>query len=226
LGAAYYVYNCLLGKPRSFVWKHSYWGPSFNNQEIEKTLNQIKLKYVVLDNASQKAAELISKGRIVGWFQGRMEAGARALGNRSILADPRFASMKDILNAQVKHRELFRPFAPSILEEKVGEYFEHDEPASFMERVYLVKPDKRKLIPAVVHVDGTGRLQTINEKSNHKYWQLIKEFENITGLPIILNTSFNINGEPIVCKPIEAIRCFYSTGMDDLILDNFWLTKK
>jgi carbamoyltransferase len=170
-------------------------------------------------------AQAIASGKVVGWFQGRMEWGARALGNRSILADPRNPEMRDILNARIKRRETFRPFAPSILEEAVGDYFEKKYPDPFMIKVYPVKKEKRKLIPAVTHVDGTGRLQTVNRQENLRYWKLIKAFETLTGIPIVLNTSFNEN-EPIVCSPKEAIDCFQRTKMDVLVLGDYFLEKK
>ena len=169
-------------------------------------------------------AKEIADGKVVGWFQGKMEWGPRALGNRSIVVDPRRAEMKDVLNARIKRREPFRPFAPSILLERVGDYFENDYPDPFMIKVYPVKPDKRSEIPAVTHVDGTGRLQTVRKKDNPLYWQLIKEFDNLTGVPVVLNTSFNEN-EPIVCTPREAIDCFLRTKMDVLAIGKYLVRK-
>ncbi len=224
-GAAFHVWNVLLGQPRRYQLSSCFLGPEFSRDDVRQILEETKLNYEVLENPSKRAAELIAKGKIIGWFQGRMEAGARALGNRSILADPRIAEMKDILNKQVKHREPFRPFAPAILQEKTGEFFEDDLPVPFMERVFFIRPDKRHLIPAVTHVDGTGRLQTVNRQDNPRYYDLLSEFHKITGVPVVLNTSFNIKGEPIVCSPIDAIRCFYSTGMDYLVIDQFLLKK-
>ena len=226
IGAAFYVWNCLLNKPRSYVATTSYMGPAFSNQEIRSVLDALKLDYQQLNNPAQKCAQLLAKGNIIGWFQGKLEAGARALGNRSILADPRRAEMKDIVNNLVKFREPFRPFAPSILAEKTSEYFEDDYPVPFMEKVYIVKKEKRKKIPAVIHVDGTGRLQTVRKEDNPLYWGVIKEFEKITGVPVIFNTSFNIRGEPIVCTPKDALNCFFGTGMDYLIIGNFIVGKK
>lgn len=225
IGAAFYVWNCVLEQKRNYVWKTCYLGPSFSSFEIEKYLQEIRLSYEKLDNPPQKAAELIADGKIIGWFQGKMEAGARSLGNRSILADPRKAEMKDIINSRVKHRESFRPFAPSILKEQTGEYFEDDLPVPYMEKVFMIKPEKRSQIPAVTHVDGTGRLQTVAYEDNPQYYNLIKEFEKITEIPIVLNTSFNVQGEPIVCTPEDAIKCFFSTGMDCLIIDKFLIRK-
>ncbi|RLF26740.1 MAG: carbamoyltransferase, partial [Thermoplasmata archaeon] len=163
-------------------------------------------------------------GKVVGWFQWRMEWGPRALGNRSILVDPRRAEMKDVLNARIKRREPFRPFAPSILLEAVGEYFEKDYPDPFMIKVYPIKEEKREIIPAVTHIDGTGRLQTVSKEENPLYWHLIKEFDRLTGVPVVLNTSFNEN-EPIVCTPDEALDCFLRTKMDVLVLGNFIISK-
>lgn len=225
IGAAFYTWNIVLGKPRSFMFDSCYLGPEFSEEQIMKVIEESKLSYEKISNPAKAAAELIAEGKIIGWFQGKMEAGARALGNRSILADPRRAEMKDIVNKQVKHREPFRPFAPAILEERVSEYFEDSIPVPFMERVFAIRPEKQKLIPAVTHVDGTGRLQTVRRDSNPLYYDIIKTFENITGVPVILNTSFNIKGEPIVCSPIDAIKCFYSTGLDSLIIGNILLKK-
>ncbi|MFH1173474.1 MAG: carbamoyltransferase C-terminal domain-containing protein [bacterium] len=225
LGAAFYVWHQLLSRPRSYQLTSAYLGPEYSNEEIKQKLEALKASYEVLDNPAQKAAQLIAEGKVIGWFQGKIEVGARALGNRSILADPRRAEMKDIVNNSVKFREPFRPFAPSILLEKAGEYFEDDYPVPFMEKVYDIKPEKRQYIPAVTHVDGTGRLQTVSQADNPKYWQLIKEFEKITGIPIVFNTSFNIKGEPIVCSPKDALNCFYGTGMDYLIIGNFLVKK-
>jgi carbamoyltransferase len=169
-------------------------------------------------------AERIAQGKVVGWFQGRMEFGPRALGNRSIVADPRRAEMKDVLNSRIKHREPFRPFAPSILLERVGDYFEETHPSPFMLMAYKVKPEKRSIIPAPTHVDGTGRLQTVDKEENPRYWKLIKEFENLTGVPVLLNTSFNEN-EPVVCRPQEAVDCFLRTKMDVLAIGSYLVEK-
>jgi len=169
-------------------------------------------------------AAKIAEGKIVGWFQGRMEWGPRALGNRSIVADPRRADMKDVLNSRIKYREPFRPFAPSILAERVGDYFEETHPSPFMLMAYKVKPEKRSVIPAPTHVDGTGRLQTVTREENPLYWKLIKEFENITGVPVLLNTSFNEN-EPVVCTPKEAVDCFLRTKMDVLVIGKYLVEK-
>jgi carbamoyltransferase len=226
LGVAYYIYHQLLGQPRTYVLNHAYTGPSFTNGRIAKVLDAHGLKYEEMgeEELCRAGARLVSDGNVVGWFQGRMEWGPRALGNRSILADPRRDDMKDILNARIKHRERFRPFAPSILLEATGDYFDQDYPDPFMIKVYNVLPEKRSLIPAVTHVDGTGRLQTVDQATAPLYWQVIKEFENLTGVPVVLNTSFNEN-EPIVSKPEEAIDCFLRTKMDALIIGNYLVKK-
>ncbi len=234
IGAAYYVWNQLLGNKRDFVMNSAYWGPEFSEVEIkagiqEKRTELEKLGCIVEKINSQeelckKTAAEIANGKIVGWFQGRMEWGPRALGNRSIVVDPRRADMKDILNARIKRREPFRPFAPSVLLEKTGEYFEKDYPDPFMIKVYPIRPEKRAVIPAVTHVDGTGRLQTVRRDDNPLYWQLIKEFEKLTGVPVVLNTSFNEN-EPIVCTPAEALDCFLRTRMDVLVLGNYFIKR-
>jgi carbamoyltransferase len=226
LGVCYYIYHQVLGQPRKFVMNRAYTGPAFDNDRILTALKSYNLSYEFLDEGvlARRAADLVAQGKILGWFQGRMEWGPRALGNRSIIADPRREDMKDILNARIKHREAFRPFAPSILLETVGEYFDQTYPDPFMIKVYNVLPEKRGIIPAVTHVDGTGRLQTVSKEDNEFYWRLIKEFDNLTGVPVVLNTSFNEN-EPIVCAPEEAIECFLRTKMDALALGNY-LTQK
>jgi carbamoyltransferase len=172
----------------------------------------------------KKTAQAIADGKIVGWFQGRMEWGPRALGNRSILADPRNPAIKDVLNAKIKRRESFRPFAPSILREEVAEWFETDDDVPFMMKVFQVRPNYREQIPAVVHVDGTGRLQTVHKETNPRYYRLIEHFREITGIPLVLNTSFNEN-EPVVCFPEEALECFLRTEMDLLVLGNFCISR-
>jgi len=235
LGAAYYVWHQILGNERKFVMDHTYWGPQFNEvaikAEIERKNDEVKKTECVIERINdetelcRKTAKSIAEGKVVGWFQGRMEWGPRALGNRSIVVDPRRAEMKDVLNARIKRREPFRPFAPSILLEKTGEYFEKDYPDPFMIKVYPVRPEKRSVIPAVTHVDGSGRLQTVRKEDNPLYWQLIKEFENLTGVPVVLNTSFNEN-EPIVCKPEEAIECFRRTKMDILVIGNYLVKRE
>jgi carbamoyltransferase len=231
VGAAFYVWHQVLGKPRSFVMEHAYWGPGFSEEEIRQAIEAAKLAqggYAIAEMEEEKllgrTAKIIGEGRILGWFQGRAEWGPRALGNRSIVADPRRPEMKEILNRRIKHREIFRPFAPSILAEATGEWFEKSHPSPFMTMAYSVRPEKRHKIPAPTHVDGTGRLQTVAKTANPRYWNLIKEVERQTGVPVVLNTSFNDN-EPIVCKPQEAIDCFLRTQMDALVLGDFLITK-
>jgi carbamoyltransferase len=217
IGAALHTYHSVLKQPRNFVLKHSYLGPEFSDAQIEASLKSSGLRYAKLERGPllETVAQRIAQGDVVGWFQGRMEWGPRALGNRSILAHPGLPKMKDVLNARIKRREWFRPFAPSILEERQAEYFEHDHPSPFMLHVYKIKRDKRDQLCAVNHVDNTGRLQTVNRNENSLYYDLIRTFERQTGIPVVLNTSFNEN-EPIVCDPEQAISCFQRTKMDVL----------
>jgi len=226
LGVCYYIHNVLLQQPRSFVMEHAYTGPEFGNGQIDGVVRGSDFDWRELSDheLTLAAAQAVADGKIVGWFQGRMEFGPRALGNRSIVVDPRRAEMKDILNARIKKREPFRPFAPSILEESVGEYFEQTHPSPSMLMVYQVKQDKRSVIPAVTHVDGSGRLQTVARSTNPRYHQLISDFEQLTGVPVVLNTSFN-EDEPIVCTPEEALNCFQRTRMDVLFLGNYMLQR-
>ncbi|MBI3318513.1 MAG: carbamoyltransferase [Candidatus Omnitrophica bacterium] len=229
LGAAYHVWNQQLGNPRRFTMEHAYWGPAFSQAQCEEELRmrseELKrcgCRATTLEDEAalcRHAAQRLADGKIIGWFQGKMEWGARALGNRSILADPRRPEMRGILNQKIKFREKFRPFAPSILEEAFPDYFEGAVLDPFMIQVYPVRPDKRSVIPAVTHVDGTGRLHTVSRRHNPLYWQLLKEFERLTGVPVLLNTSFNEN-EPIVHRPEEALDCFLRTEMDLLVLGN------
>jgi carbamoyltransferase len=231
VGAACYVWNQVLGKPRSFVMDHAYWGPGYTTAEIRGAIETSEIAkggYAAAELSEpelvQRTAAIIAGGKILGWFQGRAEWGPRALGNRSIVADPRRPEMKEILNRRIKHREIFRPFAPSILAEKTGEWFEKAHPSPFMTLAYAVRPEKRDKIPAPTHVDGTGRLQTVTREANAKYHALISEFARQTGVPVVLNTSFNDN-EPIVCRPEEAIDCFLRTQMDALVLGNYLITR-
>jgi len=226
LGVAYFIYHQILGKPRAFVMRDAYTGPRFVNGRVTQTLKQYALSYQECDEDALcvETAKLIAQGNIVGWFQGAAEWGPRALGNRSILADPRRDDMKDILNARIKHREKFRPFAPSILLEETGKYFDQEYPDPFMIKVYNILPEKRGEIPAVTHIDGTGRLQTVECETAPLYWKIISAFQNETGVPIVLNTSFNEN-EPIVCNPEEAVDCFLRTKMDALVMGNFLVKK-
>ncbi|MCD4729537.1 MAG: hypothetical protein K8R74_02975 [Bacteroidales bacterium] len=216
LGACYYFWNGLKKKPRNFCYEHDYWGPGYTDDEIRATLEDAKVNFQKSSDVTEDAAKFIADGKIVGWFQGRMEFGQRALGNRSILADPRKSEMKDKINECVKHREDFRPFAPSIMEEYLNDYFEIGHPVPFMQKVYPVKKDKQKLIPAVTHIDGSGRLQTVSSKFNPLYWELINKFKKLTDIPVILNTSFNDNNEPKVTSAKDAIRCFFGTGVHRL----------
>jgi len=229
IGAAFSVWHERLGHPRSFVMDHSYWGPQFSNDDIRGVLGSRREGITITElhdeeELCRRTAQAIADGKVVGWFQGRMEWGPRALGNRSILADPRRPEMKDILNERIKRREPFRPFAPSILVEAVGDYFEQRYPDPFMLKVYQIKKEKRSVIPAVTHVDGSGRLQTVDRGANPLYWRLIKTFESLTGVPVVLNTSFNEN-EPIVRTPSEAMDCFLRTQMDVLVLGNFFIER-
>jgi len=226
IGAALYVHHQELKRPRHFQMRHVYYGPEYSDREILREIEGAGCSYrhVNDDQLIQDTADAIRGGQIVGWFQGRMEFGPRALGNRSILADPRRCDMKDILNSRIKYREPFRPFCPSILAEKVGEYFETDYPSPFMVMAYKIKPSRRTRIPAVTHGDGTGRLQTVERQENPLYWKLIDKFEQLTGVPVLLNTSFNEN-EPIVQNPAQAIDCFLRTQMDVLSIGHYVLYK-
>jgi carbamoyltransferase len=229
IGSAYVVWH-KLGGARSFVMDHGYWGPQFGQPHIrsllEDTRSAIEQAHCTIVEVSdqeelcRRVAGAIADGRVVGWFQGRMEWGPRALGNRSILCDPRRADMKALLNAKIKKRESFRPFAPSILQDQVSAWFEEDDAVPFMMQVFQIRESKRQLIPAVTHVDGSGRLQTVSSSTNPLYHRLIKAFNDLTGVPMVLNTSFNEN-EPVVCRPTEALDCFLRTDMDLLVLENF-----
>jgi carbamoyltransferase len=210
-----------------YVMEGAYTGPEFSDEEIVRELEISELKFEKCSESelTQRAARDIADGAVVGWFQGRMEFGPRALGNRSIVVDPRRADMKEILNERIKKREPFRPFAPSILLEHVGEYFEQTHPAPTMLMVYQIKPEQRSAIPAVTHVDGSGRLQTVSREMNPRYYQLIEDFYQLTGVPVVLNTSFNEN-EPIVCTPRDAIDCFLKTKMDVLYIGSYAVRRK
>lgn len=224
VGAAlleYYKHN----EFRGHELNHLYLGPEFSNEEIESILKIRKLKYVYLQDPSKIAAEFLSKNKIVAWFQGRMESGPRALGNRSILMSPLKAENKDVINAWVKFREGFRPFCPSLLYEKRADYLKDFRDEFFMITSLDVTDDKKNKVPAVVHVDGTLRPQMVQKETNPRYWNLINEFGKITGEYIVLNSSFNVMGEPIISHPKEAIKCFFDSGIDALILGNFLLTK-
>ena len=230
IGAAFTTHYKNSNEKRHFQMKHAYWGTSFNDAQIhecikknEKNIKNQNCFYEKIsfdDKLNQVVAKDISEGKVVGWFQGKMEWGPRALGNRSILGDPRRSDMKNILNLKIKRRESFRPFAPSILREHVSNWFENDDEVPFMMKVYQIKKDKRHQIPAVTHIDGSGRLQTVYQETNKKYYNLIKEFYKLTKIPLVLNTSFNEN-EPIVSNPEEALDCFLRTKMDVLVMENY-----
>jgi carbamoyltransferase len=233
IGAAYALWHRLGGK-RSFVMDHAYWGPQFAGPDIATLLATRDVELARADctvmNISDevelcgRTAAAIADGKVVGWFQGRMEWGPRALGNRSIVCDPRRADMKAILNAKIKRRESFRPFAPSVIEEAVGEWFEEDDAVPFMMQVFQIREHKRAIVPAVTHIDGSGRLQTVSRATNSRYHRLIETFGNLTGVPMLLNTSFNEN-EPIVCTPEKALECFLRTGIDVLVLGNVMVSR-
>jgi len=236
IGAALMTWHKVGGekaKQRIAPHDHAYWGPSFDDEYIGKLLDNQKdkiknciVKHITnISELTKKTAAEIADGKVIGWFQGRMEWGPRALGNRSIICDPRRSDMKDILNLKIKRRESFRPFAPSILHEFVSEWFEQSDDVPFMMQVYQIIKEKRLKIPAVTHVDGSGRLQTVKEKTNPKYHALINEFRKITGVPIVLNTSFNEN-EPVVCRPEEALETFLRTKMDILVIGNWKIERK
>jgi len=227
LGVAAYIFHSLLGHPRMTPMEDAYLGPEYSEEEIRKALERYGAPYRRLerDDLVREVAALIEGQTVIGWFQGRMEFGPRALGSRSILADARNPENKDVVNLKIKFRESFRPFAPSVLEEKIGEYFEIDRPSPYMLLVAPVREGKR-VIPSVTHVDHSARIQSINRKQNALYYDLIREFERRTGVPVIINTSFNVRGEPIVCSPDDAYRCFMRTHMDYLVAGPYLLDKK
>lgn len=233
IGAAFAVWH-KLGGTRSFHMDHAYWGPEYGEDLIAQLIETHRDELAVAgctfenvvseDELCNRTAKAIEAGQVVGWFQGRMEWGPRALGNRSIVCDPRRSDMKDILNLKIKRRESFRPFAPSVLKEHVAAWFEEDGDVPFMMQVYQIREDKRPLIPAVTHVDGSGRLQTVHRETNPRYWNLIDAYRRITGVPMVLNTSFNEN-EPVVCTPIEALDCFLRTKMDVLVIGDWFISR-
>ncbi|HXI74880.1 MAG TPA: carbamoyltransferase C-terminal domain-containing protein [Pyrinomonadaceae bacterium] len=225
LGAAVAPYLDAGGRLPMQTMRHAYLGPEFDDEAIENALRTYKLKYARLSDAAASAAELLSKGKILGWFQGRMEFGPRALGSRSILADPRDPEMNAKVNNAVKFREWWRPFAPSMKKEAAGEYLESSSDSPFMILTAQVRPEKRAVIPSVTHVDGSARPQTVEKEINPLYWRLIDEFEKRTGVPVIMNTSFNLRGEAIVNTPTDAIRTFFSSGMDALVIGGFVVEK-
>ncbi|HEV3076766.1 MAG TPA: carbamoyltransferase C-terminal domain-containing protein [Thermoanaerobaculia bacterium] len=240
LGAALWVHHAERGAARGFVMEHCYWGPAHGEAEVRRavataiagsgghdgTWGEVKIETAAdEEQLTADTAAALARGEVVGWYQGRGEWGPRALGGRSILADPRRGDMKELLNAKIKRRESFRPFAPSVLEERTGDWFTIDYPDPFMIKVYPIRPEQRPRIPAVTHVDGTGRLQTVSRRTNPRYWRLIRAFEERTGVPMVLNTSFNEN-EPIVNTPDEALDCFLRTRMDRLVLGETVLTRE
>jgi carbamoyltransferase len=234
IGAAFAAWQRKGGK-RSFAMDHAYWGPQFDGDYLGRLVAERKEQIASADctvetiskeqELCRRTADAVAEGRVIGWFQGRMEWGPRALGNRSIICDPRRADMKDILNAKIKRRESFRPFAPSVLAELVAEWFEEDDEVPFMMQVFQIREEKRLQIPAVTHVDGSGRLQTVKKSTNPRYHALISAFYDLTGVPMVLNTSFNEN-EPVVCRPEEALDCFLRTNMDVLVLSDTMITRR
>jgi len=235
IGAAFSVWHNFGNHKSDFVMDHAYWGPEFSHDEIGDLLAS-KNEDLVTQGCTveligaeellcRKTAQAIAEGKVIGWFQGRMEWGPRALGNRSILGDPRRPDMKDILNLKIKRRESFRPFAPSVLREAVPDWFEEDDDVPFMMQVYQIRENKRPIIPAVTHTDGSGRLQTVCKNANPRYYKLIEIFSEMTGVPTVLNTSFNEN-EPVVCKPQEALDCFLRTKMDVLVLGDYFIVRE
>jgi carbamoyltransferase len=234
IGSAYVVSHRYNKASKRFHMDHAYWGPGFDNQDYEKLLNEYTReldeqhcsiqRIDVEEELCHRTACAVASGKVVGWFQGRLEWGPRALGNRSIVCDPRAKDMKEILNSKIKRRESFRPFAPSILREAVPEWFEHDDDVFCMMKVFKIRESKRPLIPAVTHVDGSGRLQTVARDTNPRFYRLIEKFKDITGVPMVLNTSFNEN-EPVVCRPNEALNCFLRTQMDLLVLGNYYISR-
>ena len=227
LGRALWHWHQTLGKPRGFELTHAYYGLEYADTQIAQALNEAGLESELLEEGEliERVARDLADGKIVGWFQGRFEMGPRALGNRSILADPRKPEMRDILNAKIKHREAFRPFAPSILEDRATEFFDVLQPDPFMTLAPRVQPDKQTKLPAAVHVDGTGRIQTVSREANRRYYDLIEAFGQLTGVPVLLNTSFN-RQEPIVSRPSEAVSCYLRTGMDVLAIGNRYVTDR
>jgi carbamoyltransferase len=232
LGAALYVYHVLLGQPRRFVLEHGYWGKEFGDEEARRFFDENNVRYEYYGDEEQlidRVVDAVVDGQVVGWHQGRFEWGPRALGNRSILADPRRAEMKDIVNRKIKFREPFRPFAPVVLAERTEEYFQIPEvekyyPARFMLLVAPIYEEKQDEIPAVNHL-GTGRLQTIQREINPWYYRIVEKFGQATGVPVLMNTSFNLRGEPIVTSPADAYNTFSKSGIDALVVGRYLVTK-
>ncbi|MDR4475464.1 MAG: carbamoyltransferase C-terminal domain-containing protein [Nitrospira sp.] len=227
VGAALLVYHEVLGHPRRFEMTHAYYGPEYGDSEIGQALQTQGIATQPMTDEERllaKTVEVLTNGGVVGWFQGAMEFGPRALGARSFLADPRHESIRDTINAKIKKRELFRPFAPSVKEEAADEYFGCAQPSPFMNLTVPVKPDKRSLIPAVTHIDGSARVQTVRRADNPRYWNLLDRFERATGVPVLLNTSFNIQ-EPIVCTPQQALATFLDSDVDALVMGNYFIER-
>lgn len=227
IGGALYIWHQRLGFSRKGMMHHAFYGPKYSDNEIKSALDLAKQHYAYLEEPEllRHTARLLADGKIIGWFQGRMEWGPRALGNRSILADPTRADMKDLINVYVKHREEFRPFAPSVIEEVASDYFDIPGPSPFMLFACPVREHVRSKIPAVTHVDGTARVLTVSWKDNQRFYNLHLEFAKLKGVPVLLNTSFNVMGEPIVCSPSDALRCFAACGIDALVIGNFVIEK-
>jgi carbamoyltransferase len=233
VGAAYWAYNHVLGQPRGPALDHAYLGSSYTDAQIKQFLDQYQIPYEYIEDDERffdYVAHALAEGNVCGWFRGRFEFGPRALGARSIIADPRRAEMKEKLNATIKFREAFRPFAPSVLEERADEFFEIPDaqrhfPARFMLYVAPVREEKRSVLPAITHEDGSGRLQTVYKDTNPSYHGIIRRFGELTGVPVIMNTSFNLKGEPIVESPAHAFNTFSLSGMDLLFLGNFIVKK-
>ena len=227
LGSTLYYHHQVLGHRRDYTMRHPFFGAQYTDEQITSALNAAGLSYRKLSEPEllRQVAQDLSESRIVGWFQGRAEIGPRALGNRSILSDARSLRIKDLINARIKHREAFRPFAPAVLIERLGDFFEFDQPDPFMTMAPRLRPDKVDVIPAAAHVDGTGRIQTVERTANPRYYALIEEYARLTGVPVVLNTSFN-RQEPIVNSPQEAISCYLRTEMDVLVLGDFYITDR
>jgi carbamoyltransferase len=233
IGAAFAAWD-QLGGERKFVMDHAYWGPRSSKSDIATLIDshhgEFHRSQCVVEEIDDKAmlcgrtAQAVAEGKVIGWFQGRMEWGPRALGNRSIICDPRRSDMKAILNAKIKRRESFRPFAPSVLDQYVAEWFEEDDAVPFMMQVFQIRENKRSFIPAVTHVDGSGRLQTVYQETNPLYYRLIDAFRELTGVPMVLNTSFNEN-EPVVCRPEEALNCFLIASCAPKWMSSCWGTR-
>jgi carbamoyltransferase len=233
VGAAFYLYNTVLNQPRSFVMEHAYWGEDYSEVKIHEFLTENQLTFKYFEDEEQLLGEVVNdltNQKVIGWFNGRFEWGPRALGARSILASPCSVETKEIVNVKIKFREPFRPFAPSVLAERAEEYFifpgvNQYHPPRFMLMVSPVRPEKQAEVPAITHVDGSGRLQTVRQDTNPRYHRLISQFAKVTGTPLILNTSFNLRGEPIVTSPADAYSTFSRSGLDSLVLGNFLIRK-